>query len=135
MEKTKDVKQNAVASREFSDAEGKEVEKLKNTLEDAEEISKEQAAQVNDENIFKSKYEICNELGRGHFGIVYKVKDKANGEVLAAKFVRCRKSEDKQKCKDEISIMNILESPRLLRLIGTCTHTVYCSTKINMNFP
>ena len=73
-------------------------------------------AQVEDGSIFKSKYEIYEELGRGRFGVVFKVKDKVNGEILAAKFVRCRKSEEKQKCKDEISIMNMLESPKLLQL-------------------
>ena len=64
----------------------------------------------------QSKYEIYEELGRGRFGVVFKVKDKVNSEILAAKFVRCRKSEEKQKCKDEISIMNMLESPKLLQL-------------------
>ena len=67
-------------------------------------------------SIFKSKYEIYEELGRGRFGVVFKVKDKVNGEILAAKFVRCRKSEEKEKCKNEISIMNMLESPKLLQL-------------------
>ena len=73
-------------------------------------------AQVEDGSIFKSKYEIYEELGRGRFGVVFKVKDKVSGEELAAKFVRCRKSEEKQKCKDEIAIMNMLESPKLLQL-------------------
>lgn len=72
--------------------------------------------QVEDGSIFKSKYEIYEELGRGRFGVVFKVKDKINGEILAAKFVRCRKSEEKQKCKDEIAIMNVLDSCKLLQL-------------------
>ena len=71
---------------------------------------------VEDGSIFKSKYEIYEELGRGRFGVVFKVKDKINGEILAAKFVRCRKSEEKQKCKDEIAIMNVLDSSKLLQL-------------------
>jgi len=33
-------------------------------------------------SIFKVKYEIYEELGRGRFGVVFKVKDKENGEVL-----------------------------------------------------
>lgn len=72
--------------------------------------------EIEDGGIFKAKYEIYEELGRGRFGVVFKVKDKVNGEVLAAKFVRCRKSEEKQKCKDEIAIMNVLDSKRLLQL-------------------
>ena len=73
-------------------------------------------ANVEDGSIFKSKYEIYEELGRGRFGVVFKVKDKVTSEILAAKFVRCRKSEEKQKCKDEIAIMNVLDSSKLLQL-------------------
>ena len=65
---------------------------------------------------FKEKYEIYEELGRGRFGVVFKVTDKGSGEHYAAKFIRCRKQEDKQKCRDEITIMNSLEHPRLLQL-------------------
>ena len=65
---------------------------------------------------FKDKYEIYEELGRGRFGVVFKVTDKGSGEQYAAKFIRCRKQEDKQKCRDEITIMNSLEHPRLLQL-------------------
>ena len=65
---------------------------------------------------FKDKYEIYEELGRGRFGVVFKVKDRGSGEQYAAKFIRCRKQEDKQKCRDEITIMNSLEHPRLLQL-------------------
>ena len=36
-------------------------------------------------SIFKVKYEIYEELGRGRFGVVFKVKDKENGEVLVNK--------------------------------------------------
>ena len=52
------------------------------------------------------------------FGVVFKVKDKKDksGEVFAAKFVRCRKSEEKQKVKDEICIMNSLDHSKLLQL-------------------
>eukprot|EP00094_Tigriopus_californicus_P001438 TCALIF_01393-PA protein Name:"Similar to MYLK Myosin light chain kinase, smooth muscle (Bos taurus)" AED:0.01 eAED:0.01 QI:0/0/0/0.33/1/1/3/0/1130 len=67
-------------------------------------------------SIFKTKYEIYEELGRGRFGVVFKVKDKDTNEYFAAKFVRCRKQEEKQKVRDEIDIMNGLEHPRLLQL-------------------
>ncbi len=67
-------------------------------------------------SIFKDKYEIYEELGRGRFGVVFKVRDKASGEQYAAKFIRCRKQEEKQKVRDEIAIMNSLEHPKLLQL-------------------
>ena len=36
----------------------------------------------------------------------------------AAKFVKCRKSEEKQKVREEISIMNDLDHPKLLQLVS-----------------
>ena len=67
-------------------------------------------------HVFKDKFEIYEELGRGRFGVVFKVRDQDSREVFAAKFVRCRKQEERQKCKEEISIMNGLDHSRLLQL-------------------
>ena len=67
-------------------------------------------------DVFKSKYEIFEELGRGRFGVVFKVEDKSSGEKFAAKFIRCRKSEEKVKVRDEIGIMNSLAHSKLLQL-------------------
>ena len=66
--------------------------------------------------VFKQKYEIFEELGRGRFGVVFKVKDRSSGEQFAAKFIRCRKSEEKIKVRDEIEIMNSLAHTKLLQL-------------------
>ena len=71
---------------------------------------------LEDGNIFKDKFEIYEELGRGRFGVVFKVKDMDTRELFAAKFVRCRKQEEREKCKEEISIMNGLDHSRLLQL-------------------
>ena len=67
-------------------------------------------------NIFKDTFDIYEELGRGRFGVVFKVSDKDSREVFAAKFVRCRKQEEREKCKEEINIMNGLDHSRLLQL-------------------
>ena len=67
-------------------------------------------------DVFKQKYEIFEELGRGRFGVVFKVKDRSSGEQFAAKFIRCRKSEEKIKVRDEIEIMNSLAHSKLLQL-------------------
>ena len=48
--------------------------------------------------------------------MVFKVRDKDSREVFAAKFVRCRKQEEREKCKEEINIMNGLDHTRLLQL-------------------
>ena len=66
--------------------------------------------------VFKQQYEIFEELGRGRFGVVFKVEDKSSGEKFAAKFIRCRKSEEKVKVRDEIEIMNSLAHSKLLQL-------------------
>ena len=66
--------------------------------------------------MFKDKFDIYEELGRGRFGVVFKVSDKSTREVFAAKFVRCRKQEEREKCKEEIGIMNGLDHSRLLQL-------------------
>lgn len=65
---------------------------------------------------FKSNFTVGNELGRGRFGIVFKATHVETGEIFAAKFVKCRKKEDLQKVKDEISIMNLLDHEKLLQL-------------------
>lgn len=44
------------------------------------------------------------------------MKEKSSGETFAAKFIRCRKSEERKKVGDEIEIMNGLEHPKLLQL-------------------
>ena len=71
---------------------------------------------LQDGNIFKEKFEIYEELGRGRFGVVFKVRDVHSNGIFAAKFVRCRKQEEREKCKEEISIMNGLNHSRLLQL-------------------
>ena len=66
--------------------------------------------------IFKATFEIYEELGRGRFGVVFKVKNRETREIFAAKFVKCRKQEERDKCKEEIEIMNGLDHSRLLQL-------------------
>ncbi|XP_055613589.1 myosin light chain kinase, smooth muscle-like [Uranotaenia lowii] len=65
---------------------------------------------------FKDRYEIQEELGRGRFGTVYRVVNKRTRDILAAKIIKCIKSTDKQKIRNEISIMNYLKHPKLLTL-------------------
>lgn len=59
------------------------------------------------------------ELGKGRFGIVYKVQEKVTDQKLAAKFIKCRTSKDKNKVQDEIDIMNLLRHPKLLQLAAS----------------
>ncbi|XP_037955655.1 myosin light chain kinase, smooth muscle-like [Teleopsis dalmanni] len=69
---------------------------------------------------FKNRFEILEELGKGRFGIVYKVQEKEEPhQVLAAKIIKCIKSRDREKVKEEISIMNSLKHPKLLQLAAS----------------
>lgn len=50
--------------------------------------------------------------------MVHKVIDKLTNQKLAAKFVRCRTTKDREKVVDEIDIMNSLRHEKLLQLAG-----------------
>lgn len=66
---------------------------------------------------FREKFQVLEELGRGRFGVVYKVKDLDDpNRILAAKIVKCIKSCDRLKVLKEISIMRLLQHPKLLHL-------------------
>ncbi|CAI6343292.1 unnamed protein product [Macrosiphum euphorbiae] len=73
---------------------------------------------VNIENgeLFDGQYEVLDELGKGRYGVVYKVKERETNKYYAAKFVRCIKSSDKEKAQEEVDIMNCLRHPKLLQL-------------------
>ncbi|XP_050541447.1 myosin light chain kinase, smooth muscle-like isoform X2 [Daktulosphaira vitifoliae] len=66
--------------------------------------------------LFSSQYEVLDELGKGRYGVVHKIKDRESGKYLAAKFVRCIKAKDKEKAQEEVDIMNCLRHPKLLQL-------------------
>ncbi|XP_032306037.1 muscle M-line assembly protein unc-89 isoform X10 [Drosophila ananassae] len=69
---------------------------------------------------FKSRFQIIEELGKGRFGIVYKVQERGQpGQLLAAKVIKCIKARDKQKVIEEISIMRSLQHPKLLQLAAS----------------
>jgi titin len=61
------------------------------------------------------KYIICEELGRGAFGVVHRAIERATTKNWAAKFVRCRPG-DKDLVRREIELMNSLHHPKLLQL-------------------
>ncbi len=56
------------------------------------------------------------ELGKGRFGVVYRLVDRSSGAFRAAKYVRCIKSVDRDKVYQEVAIMNKLRHPKLLQL-------------------
>ena len=66
--------------------------------------------------MFKDRYELLDELGKGRYGVVKRVVEKKTGKTYAAKIVRTVKSSDRQQVKMEMEIMNMLRHPKLLRL-------------------
>ncbi|KAH8347927.1 hypothetical protein KR084_002412 [Drosophila pseudotakahashii] len=79
-----------------------------------------QSVSVQSGGDFKSRFEIIEELGKGRFGIVYKVQERGQPEqLLAAKVIKCIKSQDRQKVLEEISIMRSLQHPKLLQLAAS----------------
>ncbi|XP_034142502.1 muscle M-line assembly protein unc-89 isoform X4 [Drosophila guanche] len=79
-----------------------------------------QAVSVQSGGDFKARFEIIEELGKGRFGIVYKVQERDQPQqLLAAKVIKCIKSRDRQKVLEEISIMGSLQHPKLLQLAAS----------------
>lgn len=48
-------------------------------------------------NMFDEQYTLHEEVGKGRFGIVYRVTEKTSGTRRAAKIIKCIKAKDKEK--------------------------------------
>ncbi len=63
---------------------------------------------------YKEEYEKVRELGRGRFGIVHLVRSrKRKGELSAAKHVRARRRDVRERTMDEINIVSQLSRYKL----------------------
>uniref|UniRef100_A0A8C8SM35 non-specific serine/threonine protein kinase n=1 Tax=Pelusios castaneus TaxID=367368 RepID=A0A8C8SM35_9SAUR len=67
-------------------------------------------------------YELLEKLGSGHFGVVKRCRKRSSGTLYAAKFVKVRKCKgsrlglDREQVEREVSILQQLEHPNILRL-------------------
>ncbi|XP_036331379.1 myosin light chain kinase, smooth muscle-like isoform X3 [Rhagoletis pomonella] len=69
---------------------------------------------------FKNRFEVLEELGKGRFGVVYRVQEREEPrQILAAKVIKCIKAQDRQKVLEEILIMKSLQHPKLLQLAAS----------------
>ncbi|XP_052903259.1 myosin light chain kinase, smooth muscle-like [Anopheles moucheti] len=70
---------------------------------------------------FTEQFEVLKEVGKGRFGVVYKViaRQAEKGTILAAKKVKCIRIKDKERVWQETAIMESLDHPKLLRLFAT----------------
>jgi len=71
-----------------------------------------------DAGIFLKKYEMCKELGKGSFGVVFEVKDREDGKCYAAKHFEIRNQEQNSKVTEEIKILQKLKHPQIIEFIG-----------------
>lgn len=83
-------------------------------IDESEELLK--VHQIKPGGSFHDRFEILEELGKGRFGIVYRVTEKQSDMVLAAKIIKCIKAVDRKKVQEEINIMKSLQHPKLLQL-------------------
>lgn len=75
--------------------------------------------EVSSDGDFKSRFQVLEELGKGRFGVVYRVQETDTGRVLAAKIIKCLKAKDRTKVQEEIAIMRQLKHPKLLQLAAS----------------
>ena len=65
-----------------------------------------------------SKYEILQEMGRGAFSTVYKIKSKIDNNIYCLKKINIKKTPDKT---NEINILSKLSHPNLVQYISSCS--------------
>jgi len=68
--------------------------------------------------VYFQQYEQKKELGRGKFGVVFQVQDKANKKIYAAKHIKTRKKEQREKVVEEIAILKKFSNPHIIRFIN-----------------
>ncbi|XP_058807501.1 titin homolog [Phymastichus coffea] len=104
---------------DMDDAEDKlKVEEDQANLEDEndEDYSSDKPVVTEEGHLFKERYALHEELGKGRYGVVRRVVEKKSAKSFAAKFVRAVKTSDRQQVREEMKIMNMLRHPKLLRL-------------------
>lgn len=68
--------------------------------------------------VYLQNYEQKKELGRGKFGVVFQVEDRATNKTYAAKHIKTRKKEMKEKVIEEIAILKKFSNPHIIRFIN-----------------
>ena len=63
-----------------------------------------------------SKYEIIQEMGRGAFSTVYKIKSKSDNTIYCLKKINIKKTPDR---KNEVNILSKLNHPNLVKYISS----------------
>ena len=69
-------------------------------------------------NVAGKQIRIEQELGRGGFGVVYRVRDVATAELLALKDITCQNPTAIQGALAEINMLNSLVHPNIIKLLA-----------------
>ena len=68
----------------------------------------------------KSKYKVMKELGRGAFGVVYLVQRKADGELLAMKYLQCKDDHAQEEALTEFKFLRQFQGhPNMVGVVET----------------
>lgn len=62
------------------------------------------------------RYDILEEIGTGAFGVVHRCRERATGNIFAAKFIPVSHAMEKELIRKEIDIMNQLHHQKLINL-------------------
>jgi len=68
---------------------------------------------------YKLRFNEISELGRGKYGIVHLVEEKDTLKQFAAKCIKTRKRQDRERAEEEISILKKLNHERITKLKGS----------------
>lgn len=74
-----------------------------------------QPVDISSDSVY-DKYEILEEIGTGAFGVVHRCRERATGNIFAAKFIPVSHAMEKELIRKEIDIMNQLHHQKLINL-------------------
>ncbi|XP_031789478.1 titin homolog isoform X2 [Nasonia vitripennis] len=104
---------------DMDDAEDKlKVEEDQANMEDENGEYDDKEVTAEEGHLFKERYALHEELGKGRYGVVRRVVEKKSEKSFAAKIVRTVKTSDRKQVQEEMKIMNLLRHPKLLRLMA-----------------
>ncbi|XP_055385446.1 twitchin isoform X34 [Condylostylus longicornis] len=74
-----------------------------------------QPVEISQDSVY-DRYEILEEIGTGAFGVVHRCRERATGNIFAAKFIPTAHAMEKELIRKEIDIMNQLHHQKLINL-------------------
>jgi len=67
---------------------------------------------------YEENFEKKKQLGKGKFGVVFEVEERVTKKVYAAKHIKTRKRDQKEKVLEEIGILANLSDPHIMGFVG-----------------